>query len=279
MPLSPDFSVSSTFTPRAYVFDLDGVLFRGDDVVADAPAALARLRARRPVPHIFFLTNNSWQPRADYAAKLTRLGMPAGEDEVVTSSSATATYLRNLGAAGRTALVVGGSGIRDELARAGLTVVTPDPLAPPQNTRADYVVAGIDRQFTYDTLWRAQQAIIHGALFVATNRDTTFPLEGGYFQPGGGAIIAAIVACTDTEPVVIGKPETHGLQAILNAAGVAAHEAVMVGDRLDTDVLCANRLGVPSVLVLTGVTSLTQAEQASPEQRPGQIIRTLDDLA
>jgi HAD superfamily hydrolase (TIGR01450 family) len=103
--------------PRAYVFDLDGVLFRGDEVIPEAPAALARLRARTPAPFIFFLTNNSWQPRSDYAAKLTRMGMPAREDEVVTSSSATAAYLRALGAAGRTAFVVGGSGIRDELER------------------------------------------------------------------------------------------------------------------------------------------------------------------
>ncbi len=265
--------------PRAYVFDLDGVLFRGDEVIPDAPPALARLRARRPAPFIFFLTNNSWQPRGDYAAKLTRMGMPASENEVVTSASATAAYLRGLGAAaGRTALVVGGSGIRDELERAGLSVVLPDADTPPEDTRADYVVAGVDRQFTYDTLWRAQQAILHGAVFVATNRDNTFPLENGRIQPGGGAIIAAIEACTDTVPVIVGKPETHGLDAILRTCGVFPHDAVMIGDRLDTDVLCGNRLGVPTVLVLSGVTSLSAAEQASDEMRPGRIIHTLAEL-
>ncbi len=264
--------------PRAYVFDLDGVLFRGDEVIPAAPPALARLRARDPAPFIFFLTNNSWQPRSDYAAKLTRMGMPASEHEIVTSSSATAAYLRAQGAAGRTALVVGGSGIRDELERAGLIVVPPDADVSPDETRADYVVAGVDRQFTYDTLWRAQQAILHGAHFVATNRDNTFPLENGRVQPGGGAIIAAIEACTDTTPVIVGKPETHGLNAILQTCGVAPREAVMIGDRLDTDVLCGNRLGVPTVLVLSGVTSLSAAEQASAEMRPGRIINTLAEL-
>ena len=278
MTVAPPASPLPVESPRAYVFDLDGVLFRGDEAILDAPEALARLRARIPAPQLFFLTNNSWQPRSDYAAKLTRLGMPAREEEVATSSSATAAYLRALGAEGRTAFVVGGSGIRDELARVGIRVVAPDSDQPPDETRADFVVAGIDRQFTYDTLWRAQQAILHGALFVATNRDNTYPLEGGREQPGGGSIIAAIAAAANTEPIVVGKPETHGLQAILDVAGVEPHEAVMIGDRLDTDVLCANRLGVPSVLVLTGVTSEAALADAPDAMRPGRIIHTLAEL-
>jgi 4-nitrophenyl phosphatase len=281
--VSQTLSASINSLPRVYVFDMDGVLFRGNEVVPEAPGALARLRARTPAPRVFFLTNNSWQPRTDYAAKLARLGMPADPDEIVTSASATAMYLRSIHAneTGRTAFVVGGSGIRDELTQAGIHVVSPDPDANPDDMRADFVVCGIDRQFSYETLWRAQQAILHGALFVATNRDTTYPLEGGRVQPGGGAIVAAIVACTNTEPIVVGKPETHGLKAILRLAGAAPHEAVMIGDRLDTDVLCGNRLGVPSVLVLTGVTSEAEARKVtatSPEMRPGRVIPTLSEL-
>ncbi len=260
---------------RAYIFDLDGVLYRGADAVDGAAETLARLRALPAAPSLFFLTNNSTQTRGDYAAKLTWLGMPCAEEEIVTSASATAAYLKGQGAAGRSALVVGGHGIRDELTRAGINLVPPDA---PVETEADFVVVGMDRHFTYHTLWRAQQVILRGATFVATNRDGSYPLEGGKEIPGGGAIVAAIEACTETTPLVIGKPQPYGLQAILDAAGVSPAEAVMIGDRLDTDVLCGNRLGVPTVLVLTGVTSEAKARQAPPEMRPGRILYNLREL-
>lgn len=266
---------------RAYIFDLDGVLYRGEEAIEGAAETLARLRRRENIA-LFFLTNNSTQTRADYALKLTRLGMPCVEEEIVTSASATAAYLRYVGgadrtaAASRTAFVVGGAGITDELRRIGMTLVAPE--GPPEDTRADYVVVGLDRQFTYEKLWRAQQAILHGAVFVATNRDGQFPIEGGEVTPGGGSMVAALQTCTDTIPVVVGKPETHGLEAILRAAEVAPDEALMIGDRLDTDVACGNRLGVPTVLVLTGVTSEAKAREAVGDERPGRILFDLREL-
>ncbi len=262
-------------TTRAYIFDMDGVLFRGNDPIDGAAETLTRLRALDPTPQLFFLTNNSWQARSDYAEKLGRMGMPCDENEIVTSASATAVYLREQGAAGKQALVVGGQGIIDELSAVGIEVVSSDS---PFEVPVDYVVVGIDREFTYQRLWRAQYAIRRGAAFIATNRDTTYPIEGGEEQPGGGAIVAAIAACTNTEPVTIGKPETHGLQAILTMAKVAPEEAVMIGDRLDTDVLCANRLGVPTVLVLTGVTPEEAVAQASDEMRPTHVLPDLRAL-
>ncbi len=267
--------------PRVYVFDLDGVLYRGADAVEGAADAVARLRARSaPYPaRLYFLTNNSSQTRADYVAKLTRLGMPCVEDEVVTSASATALYIQqHFGASGKSALIVGGAGIRDELTRVGVRVVHPDDA---DDATYDFVVAGLDRDFNYRTLHRAQQAILGGARFIATNRDGQFPVEGGKTIPGGGAMVAALEACTDVAPLVMGKPETNGLQTILTMSGVTAAQAVMIGDRLDTDVLCGNRLGVPTVLVLTGVTSRAQAaEQVAlfPERVPGVIIETLREL-
>ena len=107
----------------------------------------------------------------------------------------------------------------------------------------DFVVAGLDRNFNYQTLHRAQQAIFRGGKFIATNRDGQFPIEGGQTIPGGGAMVAALEACTDVIPLVIGKPEISGLQTILTASGVAAAEAVMIGDRLDTDILCGKPSG------------------------------------
>ncbi len=264
-------------TARVFVFDIDGVLYRGTEAIDGAAQTLERLRARTPQAQVFFLTNNSSQPRQVYVDKLNGMGMPCTEDEIVTSASATAAYISGvLGAKGATALVVGGPGIEDELTRVGLTVKrsaeaeTGEPV--------DFVVAGLDREFTYHKLLRAQQAILRGAKFIATNRDHQFPMEGGRVIPGGGAIVAAIEAATDTVPQVVGKPETLGLQTILHTANARPDEAVMVGDRCDTDVLCGNRLGVPTVLVLTGVTTREKAAQVPPEQRPTRIIESLYEL-
>jgi len=260
-------------TTRVYVFDLDGVLYRGEEVVEEAAEALAALRARPSAPLVFFLTNNSSQPRRVYQEKLTRLGMPCTEDEIVTSASATAAYIvETLHAKPESVvLAVGGPGIADEMSRVGLTVLRSAD-ADPETVRADFVVAGMDRQFNYHTLHVAQQAILRGAAFIATNRDGQYPIENGKVTPGGGAMVAAIAACTDTEPIVIGKPEPLGLQTILHRANARPEQAVMIGDRLDTDILCGNRLGVPTILVLTGVTSESKIADAPPEMKPGKVI-------
>ena len=268
--------------PRVYVFDLDGVLFRGSEPVPGAAECLARLRVQtNPPARLFFLTNNSMQPRRAHAEKLTRLGMPAREDEVVTSASATADYLaQGLGdtpANTRTALVVGGQGIVDELMRVGFQV---RHVSEPEqeNERFNYVVVGLDREFTFERLRRAQQAILNGAAFIATNRDGQFPVEGGKVIPGAGSIVAALEAAADTRPTTIGKPEPLGLQTILRLADANPEEAVMIGDRLDTDILCGNRLQVPSVLVLTGITNAAQAQSAPLDRKPGRIINDLSEL-
>ncbi|MBC8102161.1 MAG: HAD-IIA family hydrolase [Cytophagales bacterium] len=264
-------------TPRVFVFDLDGVLYRGTDPVEGAAETLAALR-QRPGVSLFFLTNNSTQDRSDYVEKLTRFGMPCTEDEVITSAFATAMYLAaGPGAEGKVALAVGGHGIRNELARVGITVRRPEEMEV-EGERIDYVVVGLDRDFNYHALLRAQQAILGGATFIATNRDGQFPAEGGTVTPGAGAVVAAIQACTGVVPDVIGKPETLGLKTILDRAKARPEEAVMIGDRCDTDVLCGNRLGVPTVLVLTGVTTEAQALAAPPEQQPGRILATLREL-
>ena len=274
----------STILPRVYVFDLDGVLYRGSEAVEGAAETIARLRQRtEPYPaRLYFLTNNSTQTRADYVEKLTRLGMSCTEAEVVTSSSATATYIaQNFGAEGKVALAIGGVGIRDELTRAGIRVIRSEE-DDADTTDFDFVVVGLDRSLNYQTLLRGQQAIFRGARFIATNRDGQFPVEGGKTTPGAGAVVAALEACTDVMPLVIGKPETNGLQTILTASGVAPSEAVMVGDRLDTDVWCGNRLGVPTVLVLTGLTTAEKAQTQitlRPEWTPGAILPTLRELA
>jgi 4-nitrophenyl phosphatase len=264
--------------PRVYVFDLDGVLYRGEEAVDGAADTLARLRAQESTPLLYFLTNNSTQPRRVYAEKLTRLNMPCTEAEIVTSASASAAYLvAEHGAEGKTALAVGGPGISEELSRVGVLVKRPEEL-PAEPSGIDFVVVGLDRNFNYHSLFCAQQAILRGAMFVATNRDGQYPIENGRVSPGAGTMVAALQACTDITPIVVGKPEPLGLETILRMANATPEEAVMIGDRLDTDILCGNRVGVPSVLVLTGVTTRARAESAEGDLRPGRIIEDLRDL-
>jgi phosphoglycolate/pyridoxal phosphate phosphatase family enzyme len=260
--------------PLIYVFDLDGVLWRGDSVVPGAPEAIARLRAEGK--RLYFLTNNSSQPRRVYVEKLTRLGIPAQESEIATSASITAAYLTQQGAVGKTVFAVGGPGIHDELGRVGISVVS---VADPeeQDLACDYVVVGLDKDFRYETLRRAQQCLLRGATFIATNRDGQYPVEQGVI-PGGGSIVAAIATAAEREPLTMGKPEPLGLQLLLQLAGVAPEDAVMVGDRLDTDILCGNRCGVPTALVLTGVGTREQAAAAPPELAPTRVIATLAEL-
>ena len=261
---------------QVYVFDLDGVLYLGDTPIPYAAEAVERLRdAGRQV---YFLTNNSGRTRADYQQKLAEVnGLDVPESSIFTSAYATALYLKQLGAAGRSVFVIGEPGLAAELAASGGLV----PITEPDSADIhdiDYVVVGIDRKFTYDKLRFAHAAITRGhAQFIATNRDSTFPMETGEI-PGGGSLVAALAAATGREPITIGKPETHAYEAILADAKTTAADSVMVGDRLDTDIAVGRRSGAYTVLVLTGVTSPDKANSAPPEWRPDRIIGDLREL-
>jgi len=251
-------------------------MYLGETPIPYAAEAVTRLREADR--HVFFLTNNSGRTRADYRAKLAEVnGLDVPETAIFTSAYATALYLKQRSAAGRSAFIIGEPGLAAELeASGGLKCVTrPDSMDPAD---IDYVVVGIDRQFTYDKLRFAHAAITRGhAQFIATNRDATFPMEIGEI-PGGGSLVAALATASGREPITIGKPETHAYEAILQAARVTALESVMVGDRLDTDIAVGRRAGAKTVLVLTGVTSPEKAAAAPPEWRPDIIIGDLREL-
>ncbi|MGQ9487455.1 MAG: HAD-IIA family hydrolase [Armatimonadota bacterium] len=256
---------------RLVIFDLDGVIYRGDEPMPHAAETVQRLRREGKMAR--FLTNNSALTREAYVRRLAAMGIPSEEEDFMTSAYATALYLQSQGAEGKRVFIVGEEGIHEELRRIGMRVVT-----DPEEEGADYVVAGIDRDFTYDKLRRAHYAVQHGAQFVATNRDATYPAAGGRIVPGGGAIVAAIQTCTGVEPLVIGKPNTYSMELLLRRCGVSAGEAVLVGDRLDTDVLVGKRVGLHTVLVLTGVTNEEDLSHVPVEMLPERVIRTLAEL-
>ena len=258
---------------KLYVFDLDGVIYRGTESQAHSREIIEHLKS---LGHIIrYLTNNSSKTRQTYSAKLSSMGIPATVDEIMTSSYAAALYFAETNAVGKTVYVIGERGITEELTKAGMNIITggDDP-----DAHVDFVVAGMDRQFNYQKLARAQDAILHGARFIATNEDATFPVEGGRLMPGAGTITAAIRAATSVEPFVVGKPQLYAFEKILQLTGVPAQRTVVIGDRLTTDVLVGNRAGAETVLVLTGCTSREEADAAEGEMKPHRIIDTLAEL-
>jgi len=253
------------------IFDLDGVVYLGDTPI---PGAIESLNALAAAGHrLFFLTNNSTRRRQDYADKLSRMGYPATAEQVMTSAYATGLYLQSLDAAGKSVFVVGEVGLCGEMEAVGLRVISLD-----DPSHADYVVAGLDRELTYAKLRRAHEEIaVHGATFVATNRDATYPMESGEI-PGGGAIVAPIEFSTGVSAVTIGKPESGTWLRILELTGSAPGDALMVGDRPETDIMGARRVGIGTALVLTGVTRADQVPSLPEEQQPDHVIADLTEL-
>jgi len=252
------------------VFDLDGVIYLGSTAI---PGAIAGLNALRHSGHsLFFLTNNSTRKREHYADLLTSLGAPSTPSQIITSAYAAGLYLAGAGAAGKRVYVVGEHGLRDELNRVGMAVAEDADLDP-----VDYVVAGLNRKLTYDHLARAHLEIGRGAQFIATNRDRTYPTETGEI-PGGGAIVAPIEASTGVTGITIGKPEPLCWRIILREAGCRADEAMMIGDRPETDIQGARAVGLGTTLVLSGVTSASDLPGLPPEQQPDHVLAGVSEL-
>lgn len=254
-----------------YIFDLDGVIYRGNTAQPFASETIRRIKDSGS--RVYFLTNNASQTRDTFVKKLTGMGIPASIDEIMTSSYATGRWFQENGHAGKSVLIVGEQGCFQELEQAGMQVLD----AAEEHPDADFVVVGIDRGFNYRKLNNAQQAILRGAHFIATNRDPTYPLEGGV-SPGGGSIVAAVATAAGCEPMTVGKPETFAVHEILRLTGVSIDDAALVGDRLDTDILVGNRAGIHTILVLGGVCTRAEADDAADIMRPQVIIEHLGEL-
>ena len=234
---------------KLLLVDLDGVVWRGGKVLEENMAFL-RVAHSKGV-RVVFVTNNATRSRRLYAERLSSiLGLEVNADDVFTSGYATAVWLReNYGAA--RILVVGEEGLIEELTKQGHIVV--GSMDPPR-CPIDFVVVGLDRSVTYAKLRAAHKAIIEcKAGLIACNADNTIPTSLG-LEPGAGALLAFLKASTSAEPlVVIGKPNTYMLELALREKNATRSEALVIGDRCDTDVEAAKRAGLDSVLVLTGV--------------------------
>jgi 4-nitrophenyl phosphatase len=250
---------------RAYLFDLDGTLYRGEQPMLHAAETLAGLRSRGA--HLRFLTNNSGITPEQVTAKLVRLGMECGPNEAVTSGMAAA---RRLIETSMRIFAIGEPGLVEVLRQNGLTVLNAGEdgrVRPDEGPPADAVCCGICRFFDYALLNAGLQALLAGADFIATNPDPTYPKENGRLEPGAGSLVAALAAAAGVQPYVAGKPRPDMVRMALESCGIAPEEALVVGDRPDTDLAAAEAAGCPSVLVLTGVA-----------QEPPQGVRALRDL-
>jgi len=226
----------------AFLFDLDGVLYRGDQPLPAAATAVSTLRQMGK--RLAFVTNNSSRTPGDVVAHLASVGIDAALEEIETSALTAAAGLHDLGVA--SSYMIGERGLRDALEAVGLTIVGPDQ-------PAEAVVVGWDRSLTYDALRAASLAVQRGARLFATNADATYPAPDGTTWPGTGVTVLALEAATGQQATVFGKPHAPILEAARARAG--GGRPLVIGDRIETDIEGARRLRWDSLLVLTGISS------------------------
>lgn len=253
---------------RGYVFDMDGVLYRGDTRLAGVVEILDALAIRGR--QIMLATNNSMSTPESYVIKLAKMGIDVPAAAILTSGLATRDYLLETLPADAGLFVIGMPALREQI----FADTAFRPVQFGEEVPAA-VILGLDVGFTYDKLKRATAAIRAGARFIATNTDATLPTESG-LVPGAGSIVAAVATAAGQTPLVIGKPETPLLVQSLHRMGVTAAESVMIGDRLDTDIVAGQRAGMLTVLVLTGVSTRTDVIHAPI--RPDLVVTDLMTL-
>jgi len=225
-----------------WLLDCDGVVWLAEQVIEGAPEAVATLRAAGV--RVVFLTNNSYPRRSDHLAKLERMGIPTGSEDILTSAMAAARLLEP----GETAMVLGGPGVIEELSARGVDTVKPEKAQDPD--AVDAVVVGMDPHFDYESLAAATLALHARARLIGTNDDATFPAPGAVL-PGAGSLLAAVARAGQTEPIIAGKPHQPTVELVRELVGAVE---MGVGDRPSTDGLLAHRLKTRFGLVLTGVT-------------------------
>jgi HAD superfamily hydrolase (TIGR01457 family) len=236
---------------KGFIFDLDGTVYLSDQLIPGAEEVIKLLREKGR--KVVFLSNKPIQTREDYAAKLTRLGIPTQPDEVINSTLVMINYLRK-NASQAKLFVVGETPFMEELKRAGFSV-TEEP------EEIEYVVVAFDRTFDYRKLNIAFQAIKRGAHFVATNPDRTCPVEGGEI-PDCAGMIAAIEAVTQKKvEVIVGKPSYLMIQAALDVMELRPEDCILIGDRLETDIKMGKESAIATGIVLTGVTDETTLKE------------------
>jgi len=259
-----------------FIFDCDGVLWRGNELIDGADKALEMLRGKGK--KLFFVSNNSTNSREQYVKKFEKFGIKVMKDELISSSYATAVYLQSISFK-KKVYVVGESGIGIELKEAGIEALGMEKdggvhdFEEVQRIEVDSdigaVFCGYDRNFNYYKMSYAYLCLekIKDCLFIATNLDTTFPSSFGNL-PGGGSICAPIITATGKSPLVMGKPEPLMLDILVQKYSLNRSRSCMVGDRLNTDISFGLNGGLTTLLVLTGISTLDELNSPSNSIHP-----------
>lgn len=254
-----------------YIFDLDGTIYLGKELLPGAADLIATLR-RLDLP-LLFLTNNPTRNRADYLTKLANLGITASPNELLNTVDTMTDWLLRFHPQA-TVFPISEQPLIDALTEAGIRI-SDNP------AEIDFVIASYDRTFAYPKLQIAFDAIaVHKrAQLITTNPDRFCPFPGGQGEPDAGAIIGAIEGCTGTKLLQnVGKPDPFMLESALSRLNLTSSDCVMVGDRLSTDIRMAIEANMASALVLTGETTPAMLETIALEDRPTYVLERVDDL-
>lgn len=241
---------------KALILDMDGVLWKDAEPIIDFPKTFELINQLGL--KVILATNNATKGVEEYLTKIENFGVNLEPQQILTSSLATKDYLRKNLWPDSQIYVVGTDSLKRLLGNDGFRIADID-----EYQTADAVVVALDPHITYEKLANAALLIRNGARFIATNADKTFPSPKGLL-PGAGAIVAAVSEASGTEPIIIGKPYSSMYEVAFHRLGLAAHQVMGIGDRLETDILGAQQAGCLSGLVLSGVST----EKAAVEWKP-----------
>lgn len=246
---------------KAVCFDLDGTVYRGNEVIPEAAILIEGLQQNGIEP--YYVTNNSTLTARQFQSKLLQMGIGTGPDQIMTSAIASAKYCKeHFG--GASIMMIGEEGLEQALLSEGFQLTASNP---------DVVVIGIDRGITYEKLAAASLAIRAGAHFIATNGDRAFPTERG-LVPGNGSFVKLLESTTDSNAIYVGKPEPHMLHFI-QQKGYRKDEMIMIGDNYETDIQAGIRFGIDTIHVEGGVTSLETVKKQL--ELPTYLYKSLAD--
>jgi NagD protein len=248
---------------KNYLIDMDGVLLRGTMLIPGAAEFVQRLRTQQ-IPFLIFTNNSQYTPR-DLQMRLHYMGLEVPPDAIFTSALATAQFLHSQRPAGR-AYTIGESGLTTALHDIGYILTDQEP---------EYVVLGETTTYSFERITQAIRFVTAGARFIATNPDVMGPGEGG-IVPATGAVAALISAATGIKPYFVGKPNPLMMRTALRTINAHSQDSVMIGDRMDTDIVAGTESGLRTILVLTGVTRREQVERFP--YRPTWIHESIADI-
>ncbi|XP_048854793.1 pyridoxal phosphate phosphatase [Brienomyrus brachyistius] len=279
-------------TKHSILFDCDGVIWNGEKAVAGATEVVSLLKKQGK--NVFFVTNNCTRPRDIYVQKFSRLGFTdVAQEEIFSSAYCSAVYLRDVAKVQGKVFVIGGHGVYKELREAGVPFVEGEADDPdmtivncPLDSDIKAVLVGYDDKLTFLKLAKACCYLQNpDCLFLATDPDPWHPLREGRVTPGSGSLTAALETATGRKATVIGKPSRFMFECIASQFGVDPAESLMVGDRLETDILFGVNCGMDTILTLTGVSTLGEAQaykdDQAPEKKvyvPDYVVDTIADL-